>query len=441
LINDNPVGIEPFVSRNDQWFDQSLYAKGDALKKLIRSVAGYMQHHPDERGRQRARKLNDRRTFEACIEAVTVNLAYLTVRPSETGRLALPRGTGTKRDRYDNPLLAIRTLNTVVDRLNGLVLDLTIGQRRLNTSSIAPTEWFKRRVHEAGVSIEDFGRDEHQEVIILNKTTRSEGWTEEGTWEPQRSVERKDYTDTSTTEAFRAQVRRLNAFLEAADIVFVDDSLLPAVDPLRRRLFRYFSVTDDEERFDKGGRLFGGFWINLKKARRGNIRINGEPIADLDYKNMFARLAYARVGHEPLEGDLYDLTGLLEGYDRTNEDHRDGVKQSFNSLLNGGRAGSRDLYDLLPEGSTPKKVREAVRAKHPALAPILETTVGMNLMFTESEVLLRVLERLMEQGIVALPIHDGLMVAQSHAEAAGKVMKSIAQEMVGIPMPVVVKGS
>jgi hypothetical protein len=362
-------------------------------------------------------------------------LAYLIVRPSETGRLALPRATGTKRDRYDNPHLAIRTLNAVVDRLNGPVLDLTIGQRRLNTSSIAPTAWFRKRVDEAGVTVEDFGRDEHQEVIILNKTTRSEGWTEEGTWEPQRAVERRDYTDTSTTEAFCAQVRKLNAVLEAADIVFVDDGLLPAVDPLKRRLFRYFSVTDDEERFDKGGRLFGGFWINLKRARRSNIRINGEPIADLDYKNMFARLAYARVGHEPPEGDLYDLTGLLEGYDRTNEDHRDGVKQSFNSLLNGGRAGSRDLFDLLPEGSTPKRVREAIRAKHPALAPILETAGGMDLMFTESEVLLRVLERLMEHGIVALPVHDGLMVAQSHAEATGKVMESIAQEVVGILCP------
>jgi hypothetical protein len=51
----------------------------------------------------------------------------------------------------------------------------------------------------------------------------------------------------------------------------------------------------------------------LKKERRANIRINGEPIADLDFKNMFARLAYASVGQEPPEGDLYDVSGFLEG--------------------------------------------------------------------------------------------------------------------------------
>jgi hypothetical protein len=104
-MNDDLVVVEPFISRHDQWFDQSLYAKGDALKKLVNSVSGYLQHHSDERGRQRAWKAKDQRTFRACIEAVTVNLAYLIVRPSETGRLALPRATGTKRDRYDNPHL------------------------------------------------------------------------------------------------------------------------------------------------------------------------------------------------------------------------------------------------------------------------------------------------------------------------------------------------
>ena len=63
------------------------------------------------------------------------------------------------------------------------------------------------------------------------------------------------------------------------------------------------------ERFDQGGRLYGGFWQNLKSCRREHIRIEGEPITVLDYGSMFTRLAYYEVGTVPPEGDLYAIPG------------------------------------------------------------------------------------------------------------------------------------
>jgi hypothetical protein len=45
------------------------------------------------------------------------------------------------------------------------------------------------------------------------------------------------------------------------------------------------------QRFDLSGRLFGGFWQGLQRQRRSGIRIDGEPVATLDYSSMFARLA------------------------------------------------------------------------------------------------------------------------------------------------------
>ena len=53
------------------------------------------------------------------------------------------------------------------------------------------------------------------------------------------------------------------------------------------------------QRFDLSGRLFGGFWQGLKRARRAGIRIDGEPVATIDYSSMFARLAYASKGVRP----------------------------------------------------------------------------------------------------------------------------------------------
>ncbi len=60
-------------------------------------------------------------------------------------------------------------------------------------------------------------------------------------------------------------------------------------------------------------------------------------------------------------------------------------------------------------------------------------------MFEESRVLLKVLARLMTINIVALPIHDGLMVACSKTEAALRAMKEGAEEVTGFPFPVEVK--
>ncbi|MHB2205659.1 hypothetical protein [Methylobacterium sp. CM6257] len=162
--------------------------------------------------------------------------------------------------------------------------------------------------------------------------------------------------------------------------------------------------------------------------------------------SLHPRLAYRRLGQEWPEGDLYDLTGLLEGYNRNNESHRDAVKQGLCSILNGGRGGAAPgqpshLNDL-PKGSTAKKLREALIAKHPGLASIIEPEepskeiLGYSLMFTESQILLGTLEILMTSNVVALPSHDGLFVAQSKAWIAQEVMETVSQAIVGVILPV-----
>jgi hypothetical protein len=59
----------------------------------------------------------------------------------------------------------------------------------------------------------------------------------------------------------------------------------------------------------------------------------------------------------------------------------------------------------------------------------------------ESRVLLSILESLMAQDVVALPIHDGLMVAQNQRTVAMKVMQETALALLGICMPVVAKSA
>jgi hypothetical protein len=91
----------------------------------------------------------------------------------------------------------------------------------------------------------------------------------------------------------RGDIRRINAWLERASITFVDDGAEP-VDVHDRILRRLFVIPEGDplgQRFDLSGRLFGGFWQGLQRQRRSGIRIDGEPVATLDYSSMFARLA------------------------------------------------------------------------------------------------------------------------------------------------------
>lgn len=177
-------------------------------------------------------------------------------------------------------------------------------------------------------------------------------------------------------------------------------------------------------------------------------------MADLDFQNLGPRIAYGLLGKEPPPGDLYDLTGLLKGYDNDNPDHRKAVKQSFASCLNGGAGGSRSpnrktgkpgILAPLPIGTSAAKVRTALLSKHPEFRgffernPMTDVPVGYEIMFRESCILLCALERLRDAGVVALPFHDGVMVAQSKAQIAKEALRAASFDVMGVLLPVVSK--
>jgi hypothetical protein len=210
------------------------------------------------------------------------------------------------------------------------MLTTRTGRVRKGASTIKATPSFHSRVLEAGVTFHDFGRYDEELIILSMKPPRPNGGR-------KGSAKQLPYEDTEETKAYRAQVAKLNSFLADADITFIDDTHLldrdgeprEPVDPYERRLRRYFS----SKKFNLHGRLYRGFWIGLQRERRANIRINGEPPADLDYQGCFLRLAYAHAGHEAPLGDPYDLDGFLTvpGYDNDTPGHREARKPSTHS--------------------------------------------------------------------------------------------------------------
>lgn len=443
-----------------RWVKQWMDITGDALRQLaadtIAAVDRYEAiHHP----RIRARTAAARESHEALLRVLVANLAYAVLCPSPTGRLAIRAGNLAKgAGRQGNPAFGkgLRPLINMLAEMGLLDFQLPIAMRG-EASSIAPTAEFAARVRALSVTLDDFGRDEREEVLVL---TRNVGTV------AARITDSINYAETAETTALRDQVRRLNAVLAKADIGFVDDGLSPRIDPHQRLLKRRFILLkgDKQARFDRGGRLFGtGFWQNLERRRRGSIRIQGEPIAELDYSSMFARLAYAAMGVQAPDGDLYALRGL-EGY-------RSGVKLAFNVFLFDGRGrrmkwpagamgvgvGSDEdakanhprLSNDSPHGSEgrlpagwqdPQRLRAAILAEHPALAKAFGRRLGFGLMFTESRVLMAALEELMlKRAIIALPLYDGLLVARSRADEAMDVMRESGLAIAGARLPVRLK--
>ncbi len=386
------------------------------------------------------------------VEVVVCNLAHAVLLTPPTGRVAVQLGNKRKgRSRYDSPIMG-KTLSPLLSMLDDLdFLDLKWSMDRGEVSSIAPTPWFSRKVAEHGVQLADFGRHENEEVILLTRNTRQAAPHLRGGDRPLHR-EPIDYTDTPATRHHREALRRLNAFLADAEIAF-DDGREPRVDRFDRTLRRRFVIlADQEERFDQGGRLFGGFWQTLSKARRRDIRINNEHVVELDYGSMFTRLAYAEVGATPAVGDLYAIPELSE--------YRSGVKMAMNTLLfDGGPRRSwpsalglgvgsdadaaaeptsvAAKFDArLPDGWSVKRTKDAILRVHPQLKAAWGRRLGYTLMFRESEILIAVLQDLAAIGTPALGIHDGLIVPTSRATIAREIMERRAMELAGVPIPV-----
>jgi hypothetical protein len=432
-----------------RWFDQWLIARGEPLKQLVTDILQVVESREQ---RVRARRPDDQNNHQRMTEGVVCNLAYAILSPSPTGWLAVNSRNGAKgKNRYDNRAFG-KPYRELLDLLaeEGLLERKISGAIRGEVSSIRPTQRFADLAEPLALKLADFASDPSGEVILLSRVARI------CSAETRRTSKRKkliDYDDTPISQAYRVAVQELNAFLDAADIVFLDDGLEPLVDPRSRMLTRRFTIFDEQvPRFDQVGRLFGGFWMTLKRERRKQIRINGEPVAELDFSSMFTRLAYADLWLPAPDGDQYAIPGL--------EDYRDGVKLAMNCFLfdetpkrrswpqdmSFGLETGRDVATgddasayKLPDGWSVNRTKKAILSVHPALGRAWGRGLGYRLMWQESEILLAALRELMDQDIPALGLHDGLLVPASRTDTALRVMRTASKTVVGLELPCSVK--
>lgn len=202
-----------------------------------------------------------------------------------------------------------------------------------------------------------------------------------------------------------AEVEEINRFLRASRI----DGFAFA------GLCRIFNNGEEPgNRWRKGGRFYclpGGHhymgWTGGREARVSRIRLEGEEVAEADFRASHLTILYALLG-EPLDHrlDPYDVPGVK----------RETVKRWFTVTL--GRGG------LMPETRGHfAKSQGPILARHPIMRRFQASEVtALDLQFHEAEIMKDAMRRLRAQGTPALPVHDSLVVPKSRLQDAREMM-------------------
>jgi hypothetical protein len=412
----------------NHWLTSSHSAVDAVMEKTL---AAYMQQIAP--ARQQRMRDRDRQNLETTIRTVIANFAYATAINAEPPAIGISLRTAKQKlTRYDRK--GFTGLPTILEALAAAgVLTLRRSAKKGIASQIIPGGTVVESWRCCRFGPEHFGEvKEPRESIVLSKTERN---YVDGTV----SREPIDYADTVESRRYRAEMQRINTSLAEADLRMEPDGGPPVLTSTHRHLCRHFKLPpgEDRQRFDLGGRLFGGWWQGVARERRHAIRINGEPIADLDFAAMFLRLAYLSAGATPPTGDLYAIIPGL-----SDSRWRDGVKKTVSAMLfrrSPLTKVPRDLREELPTGISGSRIRSAILAAHPALASVFETGIGLSLMFAESQILVAALLWLLDRRIPALPMHDGIMGPRSRAGAAKDAMSAASEYVTGISLPVVRK--
>ena len=163
----------------------------------------------------------------------------------------------------------------------------------------------------------------------------------------------------------------------------------------------------------------------MKSKDLKEVTIDDEWVTALDYGQMAIRLAYS-LAKAPIH---FEDAYLLE---RKIDSSREIVKKLMNIMLNAPASKAwtapRRMSAIDKDSDFQRRLILEINTFHKPIAHLFGGQHGMKFMFMESEILIDVLLGLNSQGIVALPIHDGLLVKPSQQEVAKKVMLKVFKQ-------------
>ncbi len=175
--------------------------------------------------------------------------------------------------------------------------------------------------------------------------------------------------------------------------------------------------------FEYGGRLYGASWNVLSKVIRNSITINNEPTFSLDFSGMHIRLCY----------NLEDIDYRDECYVYKKGDNntaREAIKLASLIMINApnrrsGRyaiEGRLKKEDLFESNEQVTNLINSFMEFHKPIKKFLFSNIGIKLQKLDSDIICGVLNKLSEQNIPALSIHDEVIVPEQYKDTAYSIM-------------------
>ncbi|HEV2682576.1 MAG TPA: hypothetical protein VGV14_18895 [Rhodanobacter sp.] len=420
------------IPPKDRRFDPSRTPTTEESRQCIAEV---MQKLSAAEKRRKKRKATDQAIHERALSAIICDLVHrCSIEPTgwltvELSKAALSKDKRRAPFMTEQFAILVKSLaQPAVD-----VLELRVGDPHPYTgvrSTIRASEAFRVRVDELGLDIEHFGRD--PKLLGDPLELRSAKTKRLVNGKVAFIADKLPLPESDRVTRMRSEMIAINAWIAGASLWWLGDFKADKIDVGQRALKRIFNNGS----LDAGGRLYGGFWQAAKSAQRtDSIVIDDQAVASLDFAQSALRMAYAQVGVEPPRGDLYAVWGL-EGY-------RSETKKIVNALLSADtmpRRFPKGTRGEMPKSWKFERVIDYINRYHAPIVSLFGSASGLRFMQDESDILIRTLLRLQSLGIVALPIHDCVLVGWSHRETAKQVMEESFHEVLGVLGVVEVEG-
>jgi hypothetical protein len=203
-----------------------------------------------------------------------------------------------------------------------------------------------------------------------------------------------------------------------------------------KKVYRQFSGEDGI-----GGRLYGHYVQGLPSAVRKKLLIDDKPSVELDYSSIQLRLAYALADAEMPELNDFYIQPEYANHEKFIRDlHREDMKAVLTrSVGNPTRETTiQSIFKYLRDSRSKATMAKAERLYdqfweiHSEACPHAGDNIPAawgKLQYLDSQIALRVLSKLIDQGIFAIPVHDSFIVKAKYEDQLGIAMIEAAQEV------------
>jgi len=409
--------------KNARFMGLSTLPASKVAHKLCAVVTDHILKHET---RVRARRAKDQATFEHAVELIMGDLLTAAIH-DEAGWAY----RSVSKKSFTDTEIKGDTFNAVMNSLSELgYVAKVMGGNVTNIFATDPTNGFypgmatRFKATDALLSVcKDSGfeltatkkhfkrRPILRELRLKGMSSRFEGLKISG-----RPMQ---FGQTDVTVAITNRLSEVNSFL-------VDQSYQGMDFYGLRRIFN----EGDHPSFNwnLGGRLYGvgeDSYQLLKKAQRLNIKINKEAVVELDINASYLRILHGLRGFPlPQSKDIYAIEGIDRALVKAWVSSTLGHTSFHRSWSPGVFAEFKKAGVIIGKNMSYPGLKPQVLAHFPVLNDWPDCGIRWSsLMYEESEAMMAAIESLRSMGVVALPVHDSLIVPKSKGLLAERVMR------------------